>query len=195
MISPWMKNGDLSGALESTPPLEDTARLNLLCGVAKGLQHLHTLGIIHGDLYPANVLIDDNGDACLTDFGLSFMPRFVGTSYWSRSVGGNGRWRAPELIAPLEANIEDYVPNLTRKCDIYSFGSLLLHVMSGECPYPSSSDMQVILHLHHRTQPPRPQTCLLADAHWDLAKRCWGDHNNPNSRPTVQEVVAAISAL
>ncbi|KZP21582.1 kinase-like protein [Athelia psychrophila] len=129
MISPWMKNGNLFDALERTPLLEDTARLYLLCGAAQGLQHLHSLGIIHGDLYPANVLIDDNGNACLTDFGMSMVPLFAGTSYWSKTVGGAMRWRAPELIATLEIeDIEDYVPDLTVKCDIYSFGSLVLHV-------------------------------------------------------------------
>lgn len=66
----------------------------------------------------------------MTDFGLSFIcPEFLGTSYWSRTVGGAMRWRAPELVAPwtLE-DIETYVPELTMNCDIYSFGGLMLYV-------------------------------------------------------------------
>lgn len=136
-----------------------------LRGVAEGLEHrawtllyvqsihlqflsVHSLKIIHGDLYPvsisfvsgqtcidhlttakANVLIDDNGNACLTDFGLSFIvPDFIDTSYWSRSVGGAMRWRAPELIpASPTAEIES-AGDLTTMCDIWSFGSLALHV-------------------------------------------------------------------
>ncbi|KZP21599.1 kinase-like protein [Athelia psychrophila] len=197
MISPWMKNGDLFGALESTPPPEDTARLHLLCGAAKGLQYLHSLGIIHGDLYPANVLIDDDGNARLTDFGMSFMvPLFVGTSYWSQTVGGAMRWRAPELIAPLEVeDIEEYVPDLTFECDIYSFGSLSLHVMSGERPYPLSRDVHVVIHLYNHKQPSRPRAQRLTDAHWHLATWCWGERGNPASRPTAEEVVAAISII
>lgn len=63
---------------------------------------------------------------------MSFMvPYFVDTSYWSDTVGGAIRWRAPELIEPMSSGGEEtkvYVPDLTWKCDIYSFGSLVLHV-------------------------------------------------------------------
>ncbi|KZP21572.1 kinase-like protein [Athelia psychrophila] len=195
MISPWMERGDLFKALQADLPESD--RLHLLLGVAKGLQHIHSLGIIHGDLYPANVLINGNGNACLTDFGLSFIrPEFLDTSYWSRTVGGAMRWRAPELLAPMSlVDIEDYIPDLTWKCDIYSFGSLALHLLSGEWPYHTSCDYKVIIHLHRRTQPPRPQTDRITDAHWGLITGCWGERDNPSSRPTAQDVVLAISAL
>ncbi|KAF7969928.1 hypothetical protein HWV62_20075 [Athelia sp. TMB] len=100
MISPWMSQGNLFKALESDPPPE--RRLHLLRGVAEGLEHHHLTTA------KANVLIDDDGNACLTDFGLSFIvPDFIDTSYWSRSVGGAMRWRAPELIpASPTAEIE-----------------------------------------------------------------------------------------
>ena len=62
------------------------------------------------------------------------VPDFVGTSYWSRTVGGAMRWRAPELVPHTSEEIETYVGDLTPKCDIYSLGSLALHV----CDYPLS---------------------------------------------------------
>ena len=80
----------------------------------------------------ANILINAKGDACLTDFGLSFIfPEFLDNHYWSSTVGGAIRWRAPELLPPPSQNVEEienYVPALTRLCDIYSFGGVVLHV-------------------------------------------------------------------
>jgi len=190
-----MARGSLEAVLELDLPDED--RLKLLLGVVEGLGHLHSLNVIHGDLHPGNVLIDDNGNACLTDFGLSFIcPEFIGTYFWSSTLGGALRWRAPELVAPNDdGDVEEYVPDLTRKCDIYSFGGLMLYVMSGEEPYHKSTDNKVILHLHHRRQPPRPPGPRLADSHWMLVTRCWGPPDKPTARPTAEEVAAAIIAL
>ncbi|KZP21578.1 kinase-like protein [Athelia psychrophila] len=176
MISPWMEGGNLFQALEAQPPLEDLVRLHLLAGVAKGLEHLHALDIIQGDLYPANVLIDSKGNARLTDFGLSFIvPDFVGTSYWSRNIGGAMRWRAPELMPPTPEEIENYA-------------------MSDKMPYFNiECDTSVILYLHYRIQPTRPPQ--LADSYWKVITRCWGERGNPSSRPIAQELVNDISAL
>ncbi|KAF7971707.1 hypothetical protein HWV62_20059 [Athelia sp. TMB] len=171
MISPWMERGDLFKALNGNMAYSDRMHL-------------------------ANVLINDEGNACLTDFGLSFIsPEFLDTSYWSRSVGGAIRWRAPELVPPISSvlDLEEYVPDLTSKCDIYSFGSLLLHAISGEWPYHTSQDHMVIIYLHHRTLPPRPQT--LTDAQWELIVWCWGKGGHAVTRPTAEEVLVAISAL
>lgn len=75
------------------------------------------------------MLIDDTGRACLVDFGLSFIKvEFEGTSYWSSTVGGAMRWRAPELLPPLFEDVVNFKPSLTPACDIYSFGSVMLHV-------------------------------------------------------------------
>lgn len=72
-----------------------------------------------------NVLINDANEACLIDFGLSYIrAEFEGTPYWSSTVGGALRWRAPELLPPKD----DHQPVLTFKCDIYSFGCVMLQV-------------------------------------------------------------------
>ncbi|KZP21573.1 kinase-like protein [Athelia psychrophila] len=187
MISPWMEGGNLFQALEAQPFTEALIRLRLrgltgrskykLGGVARGLEHLHALEIIQGDLYPANVLIDSKGNACLTDFGLSFMvPAFLDTSYWSRNIGGAMRWRAPELLPPTSPEeIENYA-------------------MSGKKPYFNiECDSSVILYLSHRIQPTRPPQ--LADSYWNIITRCWGEREKPSSRPNAQELVNAISDL
>lgn len=87
---------------------------------------VHSKAVIHGDLTGTNVLIDLNGKAYITDFGLSAIKaEFGNTHYWPSTVGGAIRWRAPELL-PTPSN--NYAPVLNSPCDVYSFGSLTLQV-------------------------------------------------------------------
>lgn len=90
---------------------------------------MHSKEIIHGDLTGNNVLIDNNQHACLLGFGLSSIhAEFEGTSYWSSTVGGAVRWRAIELLPPVNGDLYEFTPVVTPSCDIYSFGSVMLQV-------------------------------------------------------------------
>jgi hypothetical protein len=74
----------------------------------------------------ANILINGDGKALLVDFSLSTIKaEFEGTSYYSSTVGGALRWRAPELLSVSE---DDVAPNLSTACDISSYGSVALQV-------------------------------------------------------------------
>ncbi|KAG8941297.1 hypothetical protein FRC04_004616 [Tulasnella sp. 424] len=72
LISPWYEKGNLRNYLISNPNLD---RLKLLLDVAKGLAHLHSQNpsVVHGDIKPENVLINDTGDALIIDFGLAMV--------------------------------------------------------------------------------------------------------------------------
>ena len=85
--------------------------------------------------FQSNVLISNEHNACLTDFGLSrILAEFEGTSYWSSTVGGALRWRAPELLPRQDDPVEEddtekskeSGPVLTFECDVYSFGCVML---------------------------------------------------------------------
>lgn len=90
---------------------------------------VHTTEIIHGDLTGTNILIDENRNACLTGFGLSAIKaEFEGSSYWSSTVNGSMRYRAPELLPPIDGDLYDFAPIVTSACDIYSLGSVMLQV-------------------------------------------------------------------
>jgi len=70
MVSPWCENGTLIHYLREHPTVN---RLKLLHQIASAIAHLHSRSptVIHGDLKGGNVLIDENGNAILTDFGLA----------------------------------------------------------------------------------------------------------------------------
>ncbi|KIM89876.1 hypothetical protein PILCRDRAFT_44473, partial [Piloderma croceum F 1598] len=135
-----------------------------------------------------NILITDEGKACLCDFGLSSITEFQGTSYLASTIGGNVRWAAPELY---RINEDNSVPPVTSHSDIYSFGSVMLEVLSGHVPYSYLlRDAQVIIEVHKGVKPRRPKTALVTDQLWCFINLCWAD--DPTDRPDIEEVSKSV---
>ncbi|KAL0950322.1 hypothetical protein HGRIS_010295 [Hohenbuehelia grisea] len=165
-------------------------RRSKLYQVSIGLAYLHSFSVVHGDLTGCNVLVDEAGDACLSDFGLStVMLDIQGSSSYTSSIGGNVRFAAPENYR-LDETSDDYLPTITRYSDIYSFGSIMLQTLSGRVPYYyMRSDAQVLIELVKGTWPRRPlESPYVSDLHWQFMKRCWG--SDPLSRPIIREIIA-----
>ncbi|KAG9109089.1 hypothetical protein FRC07_008368, partial [Ceratobasidium sp. 392] len=117
MISRWMENGTLNDYIRKHPE-ED--RWDLCCQVAEGLEYIHSVSMVHGDLKANNILVDVNtGWPKLTDFGNSVLAShslaFSGTSI---AGGGTSRWMAPELIVQEDGPAADR----SMAADIYAFG-------------------------------------------------------------------------
>jgi tRNA A-37 threonylcarbamoyl transferase component Bud32 len=125
LVSPWMKNGSAPAYIKANR-CNWNERLKLFGDVVAGLKYLHHFSpsIIHGDLKPANVLISDNGDACLCDFGLA---RVIYTSsgssgFTTSNFAGSVRYMAPELLDSEED--EEDLPVVTVETDIYALGCI-----------------------------------------------------------------------
>ncbi|KAL0950321.1 hypothetical protein HGRIS_010295 [Hohenbuehelia grisea] len=191
MVCPWKENGNLNRYLDG--PGRDISlsdRFRILYQVSIGLAYLHSFSVVHGDLTGCNVLVDEAGDACLSDFGLStVMLDIQGSSSYTSSIGGNVRFAAPENYR-LDETSDDYLPTITRYSDIYSFGSIMLQTLSGRVPYYyMRSDAQVLIELVKGTWPRRPlESPYVSDLHWQFMKRCWG--SDPLSRPIIREIIA-----
>jgi len=185
-VSPWLENGSLIQYLEKNgDELDLGRRLQLASEVAAGLSYLHYSQVVHGDLTGANVLISDQGKACLCDFGLSaLMIAFHATSFYTSTVGGNVRWAAPEIYRVSE---DETIHPLTVQSDVYSFGCILLEILSGQVPYHYLiREGQVLMELHKGKKPNRPANCFITDTLWGIINTCWADI--PNDRPTMGTV-------
>ncbi|EIN04973.1 kinase-like protein, partial [Punctularia strigosozonata HHB-11173 SS5] len=123
MISPCMRGGNLSTHAE-----RERERLHLLPvirDILEGLCYLHGQHYVHGDLRAVNILLDENGRAYISDFGLiSLLDQIHDKSTKGR---GNPRWTAPELF---ESDFKR-----TFSTDMYSFGCLCLEIITLKPPF------------------------------------------------------------
>ena len=81
---------------------------------------------MHSDLHGGNILVDDNGRARLTDFGMALIAEGTAYNYGSLHGGGAIRCSAPELLDPEEFGFENSRP--TFQSDIYAFGCICFEV-------------------------------------------------------------------
>ncbi|KDP23736.1 hypothetical protein JCGZ_23569 [Jatropha curcas] len=130
MIYEYMPNGNLWSALhgkEAGKLLVDwVSRYNIAVGVAQGLNYLHhdcRPPVIHRDIKSNNILLDGNLDARIADFGLARM--MVHKNETVSMVAGSYGYIAPEY---------GYTLKVDEKSDIYSFGVVLLELLSGKKP-------------------------------------------------------------
>ncbi|KAG9217667.1 hypothetical protein CCMSSC00406_0003644 [Pleurotus cornucopiae] len=190
MVCPWYEYGSVSKYLEKYGDiLSMTDRIRLLCQVASGLSYLHSFGIVHGDLTGSNILINDEGDACLCDFGLSSIASEFQDSPTTLGVAGSVRWADARLT--LAAFSDGETLTVTTCNDIYSFGSVMLEILSGRIPYHYiRADAQVVIELHKGNKPRRPSDSFVTSAQWQFIQRCWGDELE--ERPRIEEVCVAM---
>ncbi|EMD32216.1 hypothetical protein CERSUDRAFT_58822, partial [Gelatoporia subvermispora B] len=118
----YMANGDLLRYLRHNPCAN---RVKLVHEACLGMRYLHDEKVVHGDIKAANVLVDDAGKACLTDFGLSFRAQKQDSSKRPKAAMGTLRYMAPEAIKG----------ELNYATDVYSFGMLIYEVSMSRYQY------------------------------------------------------------
>ncbi|XP_073119810.1 probable leucine-rich repeat receptor-like protein kinase IMK3 [Henckelia pumila] len=106
-------------------PVFWSTRMKIAKGMARGLLYLHhNLNMIHGNLTSSNVLLDEHTNAKIGDFGISRLMTAAANSSVIAAAGALG-YRAPELSKLKKA---------TTKTDVYSFGVILLELLTGKSP-------------------------------------------------------------
>ncbi|CAE6525728.1 unnamed protein product [Rhizoctonia solani] len=188
MVSPWMSQGSLPHYLEQTPGAD---RHKLCVQICEGLSYLHQIGIIHGDMKGANVLISGNGTPVLTDFGNAFVAdRTMKFTPTTSTAALTVRWSAVEIIEGTSQH--------TEASDVYALGMTLYEIISGKLPYHAQSDITVVLLVTIRKEPPDRPECLPighkdGDKLWSLLLRCWS--YEPGARPSAAEAASEMKAI
>ncbi|KAJ7263103.1 kinase-like domain-containing protein [Mycena rebaudengoi] len=186
MVSPWMENGTIMKYLE-VHGATDLKIVTHLLEVARGLEYLHSMAVIHGDLRADNVLVDDDGQARLADFGLAF---FADATARSTTRDGARRWMAPELLRPECVGLSTF--QRTTASDIYSFACLCLELYTREYPFSDiknawTVDFKVI----ENERPRRPD--IIPDQPWQLIRKCWAQ--KPQERLKMCEIIGRLKTM
>jgi eukaryotic-like serine/threonine-protein kinase len=166
--------------------------VELITGVADALAAAHAAGVLHRDVKPGNILIDTNGYAKLTDFGLA---KLVGG--WTDVRAGDGRrndsqhTRAGVVVgtvaymSPEQAAGEPLDP----RSDVFSFGIVLYELLAGRRPFEATNDLELLKSIAHATP------AALPDAVPDLLRNAVDKalEKEPADRyQTMQDLVADL---
>jgi eukaryotic-like serine/threonine-protein kinase len=137
---PWLVMEHVSARslqeiLEEQGPLSPAAVARIGLDVLDALDAAHDAGIVHRDVKPANVLVDDDGHACLTDFGIATTTGDSSLTTQGALIG------SPSYMAPERANGEEPRPPV----DLWSLGATLYAAVEGRPPFDRGEAMATLL--------------------------------------------------
>ncbi|XP_023771646.1 MDIS1-interacting receptor like kinase 2-like [Lactuca sativa] len=185
LIYEYVEKGSLGSILRSdvlVTELDWLKRVKIVKAVANGLAYMHhdcTPPIIHRDISIANIILDSDYEAHISDFGTSKLLK-LDSSNWTAIAGTYG-YIAPELA---------YTMVVTEKCDVYSFGIVALEVIMGKHPgeVPTlRADYLVLANVGDSRIPlPSPHVEKKVNMVLNLSRACL--NSNPQERPTMCQV-------
>lgn len=110
--------------------------------IADALDYAHQQGIIHRDLKPGNIMLDEHGNAYLSDFGIA---RVMGSNLTGSAIIGTPAYMSPEQAHGI---------NIDARSDIYSLGIVLFELITGREPYQAETPMSLLMMHINEPVPP-----------------------------------------
>ncbi|KAF7360946.1 hypothetical protein MSAN_01124700 [Mycena sanguinolenta] len=195
MVTPWMSKGSVMSYISTNSPCSPFA-MQLLRDCIAGLSYLHSVNIVHGDLRGANILVDDDGNARLADFGLA---GFIDSETTGKSStrSGTTRWMAPELLCPPPGTSF----RRTFASDIWAFGCVVCEIWTeGTEPFQHLSETAILIAFFEHSIPAREMPYItkpvdkggnsMPAALWKVAQSCWEAH--ASARPTAEQTTERL---
>lgn len=155
--------------------------------ICKGLEHAHAKGIIHCDLKPANLLVDNGGRLRVTDFGLA--RSLTEPTDWTTEVEGTAPFMAPEQASRYWGQIDV-------RTDVYGVGAVLFTLLTGRPPWVGRRLPDILANVVSASPVTSPASLRppLSKSISDLCRKCLS--KAPGERyQTVQEVRTALTGL
>jgi len=177
----YVPGGSVATLLRNYGAFEESLVRTWVRQILTGLNYLHEQDIVHRDIKGANILVDNRGGIKISDFGVS--KKFeddilagAGSRGHRASLQGSVFWMAPEVVKQ-----SGHSP----KADIWSVGCVVVEMLTGEHPYPKSSQMQAIFRIGSYAKPDTPPD-ISPEAEDFLAKTFELDHT---ARPSAAELM------
>lgn len=182
LVMDYVDGGDLDDLIRSHGALEPAMIAYLGANIAAGVGAVHAAGVVHGDIKPANILIDSSttpGTPKIADFGIA---RICDSTAATRTAVGMGTlvYMAPEASAG--------VPPSPAK-DVYALGIVLYQLACGVPPFAGSP--AYLVKMHSQMAPGRPEG--IPDQLWSLISGMLD--KDPAKRPSVLEVYQTLAPL
>lgn len=187
LVMEYISGRDLQTRVKQDGPLAYLEAAELIAQAATGLQHAHDAGMIHRDVKPANLLLDDQGIVKVLDLGLALFERDGQESLtlmYNENVLGTADYLAPEQALSSH--------DVDSRADIYSLGCTLYFLLTGHPPFPEGTLAQRIV--QHQTKMPTDIRQDRPDCPTDLLAICTQmmQKNARNRFQTMREVAESL---
>jgi serine/threonine protein kinase len=177
----FISGGSLEDKIKAEGKLSLDDAVKICTAVASGLDALHNEGLIHRDVKPGNILLDDEGTPYITDFGLA-KDRDASVLTKAGQALGSMDYMAPEQIRGEDVSAQS---------DVYALGCVMFECMSGKPPFADKQGMR-ILWAHLQEEPPDPladRPDVPADVGWALKQAL---AKEPTERPPTATAYAGM---
>jgi serine/threonine protein kinase/Flp pilus assembly protein TadD len=131
----YVKGEDLKNYIRKKRTLSDGEALSIAKQVCEGLMEAHRLAVVHRDLKPQNIMIDEKGDVKIMDFGIARSVEAPGVTQTGVMIG------TPDYISPEQAEGEA----ADQRSDIYALGVILYEMVTGSVPFKGDTALSVAL--------------------------------------------------
>jgi eukaryotic-like serine/threonine-protein kinase len=167
----YLPGRSLKQLIRQQAPLDPIRAIDLTLQILKAARFAHRRGVIHRDLKPHNVIVDDSDNAKVTDFGIAR----AGASDMTEtgSIMGTAQYLSPEQAQGHAVSAGS---------DLYSIGVVLYEMLTGRVPFDAES--AVTIALKHVSEAPPPMTVMNPDVPAELEQVVmWALNKNPVDRP------------
>lgn len=159
----WIAGSTLADEIDRSAPFEEGRIIGIAARLSSALAAAHESGVLHRDVKPGNILLDEKGTPFLADFGLARAIGGPGITSHGKFVG------TPYYCSPEQANLRP----LDERSDIYSLGVVIYEMATGQRPFEGSDRFEV-LEKHRSVTAPDPRNLCdaLSKRFSDLVLRC-----------------------
>ena len=169
----------------SSGPMDIQTTIDIVSQIAAGLEHAHARGLVHRDIKPGNIMLTEEGQAKIMDFGLAKLSRGADLTRTLAIMG------TPAYMSPEQAKGEA----VDHRTDIWSLGCVLFEMLAGQLPFSGEHEQALIYSILNK--PPRRVAGLKTELPPQLGmilQRCL--EKNPRERyQQVAELAQALKSL